>query len=384
MIDEIVYEEKNGLKRLAGLTKGVLSELVIQETDKANEGNIYLGKITKKIQTANGKEGYFVNIGAEKEAFINAEERELEDLKAHEGQDIVVQVIQEQRAEKGARLSRYLQLAGVNLVYCPYGDEIEVSSKIEDEHIRDLLGQTVEKYAPNGGWIVRTHAAVVETKDIVIELEQLRQRFEQISLQAKSLKAPALLAAKDNMLEEFICLHSDDLQHITLNNHILEQNLAAQGFGVVYNSAPFETFGLEDKIAEALCKVVKLKCGGRVIIEETKALTAIDVDSGEGTAQGGFGRLNQEAAEEIAHQIILRNLSGKIMIDFAGMSEFRFLKPVMDILEKALAKDVARAKVLGLSRAGNVEVVRMRRRPSLSDVLTEECATCAGTGRVEK
>jgi ribonuclease G len=141
---------------------------------------------------------------------------------------------------------------------------------------------------------------------------------------------------------------------------------------------------LEDRIAEALCKVVKLKCGGRVIIEETKALTAIDVDSGEGTAQGGFGRLNQEAAEEIAHQIILRNLSGKIMIDFAGMSEFRFLKPVMDILEKALANDVARAKVLGLSRAGNVEVVRMRRRPSLSDVLTEECATCAGTGRVEK
>jgi ribonuclease G len=384
MIDEIVYEEKNGLKRLAGLAKGVLTELIIQEADKANEGNIYLGKITKKIQTANGKEGYFVNIGSEKEAFINAEERELEDLKAHEGQDIVVQVIQEQRAEKGARLSRYLQLAGVNLVYCPYGDEIAVSSKIEDESIRDLLGQTVEKYAQNGGWIVRTHAAVVEPKDIVAEMKQLRQRFEQISLQAKSLKAPALLTAKDNILEEFIFLHADDLHQITLNNHIVEQNLAAQGFGVVYNSAPFEAFGLEDKITEALCKVVKLKCGGRVIIEETKALTAIDVDSGEGTAQGGLGRLNQEAAEEIAHQIILRNLSGKIMIDFAGMSEFRFLKPVMDILEKALAKDVARAKVLGLSRAGNVEVVRMRRRPSLSDVLTEECVTCAGTGRVEK
>ena len=131
-------------------------------------------------------------------------------------------------------------------------------------------------------------------------------------------------------------------------------------------------------------KEIKLKCGGRVIIEETKAFVSIDVDSGEGNAQGGFNRLNNEAAVEIAKQIILRNLSGKIIIDFAGVSEYKFLKNSMDILEKELSEDVCRARVLGLSRAGNVEVIRNRRRPTLQDLFSEECPTCKGTGRVEK
>ena len=110
MLDEIIIQTKDGIMQIAGLEKGRLGEFVIYDEKKANEGNVYLGKITKKIQTANGKEGYFVNIGAQREAFINAEEKDLEDLKAHEGQDIIVQVVQEQRAEKGARMSRFLRL----------------------------------------------------------------------------------------------------------------------------------------------------------------------------------------------------------------------------------------------------------------------------------
>ena len=127
-----------------------------------------------------------------------------------------------------------------------------------------------------------------------------------------------------------------------------------------------------------------MKCGGRVIIEETKAFVSIDVDSGEGYTQGGFNRLNNEAAVEIAKQIILRNLSGKIIIDFAGISDYKFLKNSMELLEKELDNDVCKARVLGLSRAGNVEVIRNRRRPTLQDLFSEECPTCKGTGRVEK
>ncbi|MCQ2741582.1 MAG: hypothetical protein MJ210_05685, partial [Alphaproteobacteria bacterium] len=107
MIDTIVFEESNHIKKIAGLKEGDLRLFVYQDAQKVNEGNVYLGKITKKIQSANGKQAYFVNIGSDREAFINAEEHGLEDLVAHEGQDIIIQVLQEKRAEKGAKVSRF-------------------------------------------------------------------------------------------------------------------------------------------------------------------------------------------------------------------------------------------------------------------------------------
>lgn len=383
MIEELIVEEKNNIQKIAGLDDGRLSEFIIQKKDGFNEGNIYIGKIIKKINTANGKEGYFINIGDDKDAFINSEEHYLEDLKANEGQDIVVQVAQEQRAEKGARLVRFLHIAGINLVYCPYGDEISVSSKVAEEDRKNELYNLVADNSETGGWIIRTHAAEVKNEDIIQEMKELEAVFDDIMAKAKAAKAPQLLLAKDNILEEMIFHHKNSLTKIVVNNHLTEEKLKPL-IMTEYVSEPFKKYGIDEMIAEALQKVVKLKCGGRVIIEETKALVAIDVDSGDGVAQGGVGRLNQEAAHEIARHIILRNLSGKIVIDFAGMTEFKFLKSVMDILEQELENDPSKARVLGLSRAGNVEIVRARKKPTLRDLLSEECPTCQGTGRVEK
>ncbi len=383
MIDEIVVQTKDGVMQIAGLENGRLGEFVIYDEKKANEGNVYLGKITKKIQTANGKEGYFVNIGAQREAFINAEEKDLEDLKAHEGQDIIVQVVQEQRAEKGARMSRFLRLAGVYLVYCPYGSDIEISTKIIDETARERLYRLIADNSETGGWIVRTIAAESGDNEILAEMSKLKTLFAGIITEAKNSKAPALLSAKNNVLQDMIYHHMDGLRRVVVNNHLLQDELD-KILPAEYAASPFAEAGIDDMLEEALRKIVKLDCGGRVIIEETRACTAIDVDSGEGTAQGGFGRLNQEAAAEIVRQIILRNLSGKIVIDFAGIAEFKYLKKALDILTEGLADDPARGRVLGLTRAGNVEIIRTRRRPSLRDLLTEECSVCMGTGRVEK
>lgn len=383
MIEDLIIEEKNNITKIAGMKDGSLCEFMMQKKDGFNEGNIYLGKIVKKINTANGKEGYFVNIGDSKDAFINAEERELEDLKANEGQDIVVQITQEQRAEKGARVVRFLHMAGINLVYCPYGSEIELSNKIVDEEQRNRLYDLVVNSAESGGWIIRTHAAEVTDEDIANEIKKLENDFRNIMAMAKTTKAPQLLFAKENILEDIIIHNEESLQKIIVNNHLTEEKLHSAAV-IEYETEPFKKYGVDEMLNEALQKVIKLRCGGRVIIEETKALVAIDVDSGDGVAQGGIGRVNQEAAYEIAKQIILRNLSGKIIIDFAGMAEFKFLKGVMEILEKQLQNDVAKAKVLGLSRAGNVEIVRTRKRPTLRDLLSEECPTCQGTGRVEK
>ncbi len=384
MIDTLVYENKNNFVRVAGLADGNLQKLEIVDLSKALEGNIYLGRITKKIELANGKTGYFVNIGDTREAFINAEEYGRDDLNANEGQEVVVQVAQEQRAEKGARLVRSLQFVGHNLVYCPYRMNVEVSSKISDKLKAEELKKTVQDNTTGQeGWIVRTSAVYAEQDSIVEEMEVLRNKFDAVRQKAKTSKAPTLLLERNNILMETINHHVETLKTIVVNDHNLEKILG-EDFEVKYSVNPFEEYGLEDAILEALQKEIKLKSGGRITIEETRACVAIDVDSGEDDGQGSLGRLNIEAAEEIARQIILRNLSGKIVVDFAGFSEYKYLKNAIDVLEENLHHDTTRVFVYGLSRAGLVEVSRARRRPSLLDVLSVECPTCKGCGRVEK
>lgn len=383
MIDEIVISKNGGVVRVAGLYEKDLREFWLYDEQKANEGNIYLGKIVKKIQTANGKEGFFVDIDDDKSAFINAEEKFLENLKACEGQSVVVQVLQEKRAEKGARLTRFLQIAGKLLVYKPYGEDIIVSSKISDDDIRENLAEIVANNSETGGWTIRTAAENASEKDLISEIKLLEKEFEYLLENAKKIKSPALLMAKRNVVEDYVAKNAEFLNKVVVDNHLLEDELK-KVCDVVYSAKAFDDAGIDEKLQNALQKTVKLDCGGRIVIEETKAFVAIDVDSGDITAQGGLGRLNFEAAKEIAKQIILRNLSGKIIIDFAGVSEYKFLKKSMDVLEEELSEDEQKAKVLGLSRAGNVEVIRNRKRPSLCDLLTDECSSCDGTGRVEK
>ena len=383
-VDTIVYEKKNQLVRVAGLASGKLQTLEIADLGRAAEGSVYLGRITKKIELANGKIGYFVNIGDSKEAFLNAEEYDRDELNANEGQEVIVQVAQEQRAEKGAKLVRALQFVGQNLVYCPYRMNIEVSAKIADKLRADELKKHVwENTTGQEGWIVRTSAVNVDLNDIDAEMELLRGQFDGVRQKAKTARAPMLLLERNGIISDNINRNKGALTKIVVNDHNLEKALA-DDFAVEFSAEPFEKYGLEDAILESLQKEVRLKNGGRIIIEETRACTAIDVDSGDDDGLGSLGRLNMEAAEEIAHQIILRNLSGKIVIDFAGSSEYRYLKNAIEILEEGLHRDYVRSSVYGLSRAGLVEISRVRRRPSLQDVLSVECPTCQGSGRVEK
>lgn len=388
MIDTIVYEKSSKQAWIAALADGKLQELEIVDFEKAGEGNIYLGRITHKIELANGKCGYFVNIGDSREAFINAEERDRDELKASEGSDIVVQVIQEQRAEKGARLTRALQFVGTNLVYCPYRLNVEVSSKIEDKVKADEYKNLVwENTTGQEGWIVRTSAVEASPEIILAEMKTLRENFDNVREKAQKFNAPCLLKGKANPLFDYIAKNENNLQKVVVNNRNTEEeinNLFEGKFTVEINSEPFKEYGLDDAVFEALQKEVKLKSGGRITIEETKACVAIDVDSGDDKGNGSLSRLNMEAAEEIVKQIKLRNLSGKIIIDFAGVSEYRYLKNVIELLEELLKTDYVKSSVFGLSRGGNVEIVRMRRRPTLQDLLSEECPTCQGTGRVEK
>ena len=384
-VTKIVYDHNDETFGIATFDPNGVAEVDIYNEARAVEGNVYLGKIVKKIDLANHKVGFMVNIGDGREAFLNSYEPALKEAVMNEGQSVVVQVVQEKRAEKGAKVVRNVQIAGTYMVYCPFKYDVEFSHKIEDVEKAEKYCQLIrEKCVGQEGWILRTISVEAQEHQLLAEMEKLREIYENIRKKARTETAPALLYAKENPLFEYVRKNQDTLQEVVVDTPKMAQAVRDVFAGQVTEQKDgFEVYGVDDAIVDALDPQVKLKHGGTVYIEETKAFVAIDVDSSGMHNTGNIDALNAEAAREIARQIRLRNLAGKIMIDFAGSSEYRFMRAVLDILEEELADDSAHSRVLGLSRAGNVEILRQRRRPSLRDLYTVECPSCRGTGRVE-
>lgn len=384
MIDTIIYDKNSQVTGIALLKSGEVKNIEIISGNQAISGNVYLGKITKKVSLAHDREGFFVNIGDGKEAFLNGDEYGMNEVKLVEGQSVVVQVAQERHAEKNARLVRSIQLVGTYVVYCPYRMDVGASNKIEDKNkVAELIEAVKGEVTGQEGWVLRTAAGDVNFSVIAEEMKQLRDTFENIRIKARNEQAPYLLYSKPDSVWEYINFYKNSLEKVVTNNRNLQDMLSDNVEFIVSNS-PFEEYGVDEVIGDALEKTVTLKHGGRVTIEETKACVAIDVDSGKDNGGGALNRLNEEAAYEIAKQIRLRNLAGKIVVDFAGHSEYRYIKPLLEILEKELNKDMTKSRVIGLSHGGLVEIIRVRKRPTLQELMSEECPTCQGTGRVEK
>ena len=383
--EKIIFDRNDETSGIAVFDDTGLMEIDIYNENRAIEGNVYLGRISKKISLANDRTGFMVNIGDGREAFLNSYEPTLKEANMSEGQSVVVQVTQEKRAEKGAKVVRNIQLAGIYLVYCPFKFDVEASSKIEDIEKAAAYKKFVQEHSQGReGWILRTVSTEATENQLLEEMTSLREAYENIRKKARTMTAPTVLYNKENPLFEYIRRYKDSLKEVVVDTPKLKEQVEAVFAGTVtLQKEAFEEFGIDDAIVEALNRTVKLKHGGNLHIEETRAFVAIDVDSGGKRSVGDIDSLNIEAAKEIARQIRLRNLSGKIIIDFAGSSEYRFMKKVLEVLEEELADDICHSRVLGLSRAGNVEILRQRRRPSLRDLYTVECPTCSGTGRVE-
>lgn len=381
----IVYDKNDEAFGIAVFDESGLAEIDIFNESRAIEGNVYLGKIVKKLNLANDKYGFLVDIGDGHEAFLNSYEPALKEANMSEGQSVVVQVAQEKRAEKGAKVVRNIQLVGTYLVYCPFKFDVEASRKIEDiEKAEKYIKLVKSACVGQEGWILRTIATEADEGQLLAEMEVLRGIYEDIRKKARTISAPTLLYAKENPLFEYIRRYKDSLTEVVVDTPILAEKVSEVFSGkVTQQKEGFEEYGVDDAIIDALERTVKLKHGGSLQIEETRACVAIDVDSGGLRNVGDIDSLNMEAAHEIARQIRLRNLAGKIIIDFAGSSEYRFMKSVIEHLEEELADDTCHSRVLGLSRAGNIEILRQRKRPSLRDLYTVECPTCSGTGRVE-
>lgn len=372
-IDTILCEQSTLQSKIALLSDGKLKSIDITDYNVATEGNIYLGTVTKKIELVNGQCGYMINIGQNQDAFLNGSDKFANFSALSEGDKVVVQVSQEARAEKGAKVIRSLQIVGQYLVYCPYRMDIEVSSKITDKNkaqeYRDLICAHTDGQE---GWILRTSCVEATAEDIISQMKELKSVFEDIVSKSKSAQSPSLLKSRNHIIFDYIKAHQQDLNCIITNSQNLADVLPNK-YDIRVQRDVFKCFDIEEQIFQALEPKVMLPGGGRLFIEETKACVSIDVDSGADGGHGQINRLNMEASSVIAEQIVLRNLSGKIVVDFAGSSEYKYMKPVIEFLIQELKKNSADSYVCGLSRAGLVEIVRPRRKPTLKEVMHGRC-----------
>lgn len=410
MPEEILINFSPQETRVAVMYQGAVQELHIERNaNRGLVGNIYLGRICRILP---GMQSAFIEIGLERTAFLHVADiwaprqngepiRPIEHT-LFEGQSLVVQVVKDPLGSKGARLSTQISVAGRMLVYLPQEKHIGISQRIENEVERDALREKITRLVPvdePGGFIVRTMAENACEAELLKDIEYLRKIWRDTQAQAKIVAAPALLyqelSLSQRVLRDFV---KPETSRIVIDSRENFQKLAAFAAEYTPTVAPllfhytgerplFDLHGVEDEIQKALARRVDLKSGGYLIIDQTEAMTTIDVNTGGFVGVRNFDetifKTNLEAAQTIARQLRLRNLGGIIITDFIDMENAEHKNAVLAEFNKALALDPTRLTVNGFTALGLVEMTRKRTRESLAHVLCQECPTCQGRGEVK-
>jgi ribonuclease G len=415
MSTEILINAGAHEARAAVVENGVLQEVHIERaTRRGLISNIYKGRVSRVLP---GMQAAFIDIGLERTAFLHAsdildvrhantgiEPPHTDNIRAlvAEGNEILVQVVKDPLGTKGARLTTYITLPSRFLVYMPKGRGVGVSARIEDETERERLRaalQTREEAQDNGGFIVRTAAEDSAPEALRADMLYLRKLWEFVS--QKGLRTqPGNLVHADlplhlRILRDLMTPEVDKVLVDQQSAHREMQEFAAAfmpeavpRIEVYAESRPlFELHHVEDEIQKALDRKVSLKSGGHLIIDQTEAMTTIDVNTGAFVGHRNLEetifRTNLEAAVTIARQLRLRNLGGIIIIDFIDMEESGHRKQVIQALEKALNEDHVKTNISSVSPLGLVEMTRKRTRESLEHLLCHPCPTCEGRGFVK-
>ncbi|MFC3681637.1 ribonuclease G [Bacterioplanoides pacificum] len=395
--------------RVAVVENGVLQEIVIERANhRGIVGNIYKGKIVRVLP---GMQAAFVDIGLERAAFIHAAEIGNGDSNTpinqlvHQGQSLVVQVTKDPIGTKGARLTTQLAIPSRYLVYMPGADHVGVSQRIEDDEERDrlkvLVNQCMEQEGLTGeaGFILRTAAEGVGEDEILADTRYLRRLWRKLEERIKEFTPPAQiydeLPLSQRALRDFV---RPEIEKILIDSRETSQKMASfteQYMPEIeekleYYPGPrpiFELNSVEDEIQRALERKVPLKSGGYLVIDQTEAMTTIDVNTGGFVGRRNLEetifKTNLEAATAIGRQVRLRNLGGIIILDFIDMIDTEHQRQVLRMLEKVLEKDHAKTKISGVSELGLVEMTRKRTRESLEHMLMEPCTACDGRGSVK-
>lgn len=414
MSEEILVNVTPQETRVAVIASGQAQELVVERaTSRGLVGNIYMGKVARVLP---GMQSAFVEIGLERAAFLHVADmwehrrdgesgKPIQKLLA-EGEPVMVQVQKDPIGSKGARLSTQLSIAGRLLVYLPQDPHIGISQRIEDEAGRAALRDRLKELVPaeeKGGFILRTlaeGAAEEELRADIAYLGKLWRDIHERSAGSKSGAPPPRLLYQDLSLAQRVLrdMVSESTSVVRIDSRENHQMLDA--FAQAYmpklraklehytGERPlFELYNVEAEIEKALARRVDLKSGGTLVIDQTEAMTTVDVNTGGFVGQRNFDdtvfKTNLEAAQAIARQLRLRNLGGIIVVDFIDMDSAEHRLAVLEELKRALARDRTRMTVSGFTALGLVEMTRKRTRESLAHVLCEPCAACAGRGEVK-
>jgi ribonuclease G len=396
--------------RVAVMQQGVVQELHVErESNRGLVGNIYLGQVSRVLP---GMQSAFVQIGLDRAAFLHVADlwghrHHSDDAKPiekslHEGQKILVQVIKDPIGTKGARLSTQISIAGRLLVYLPQESHIGISQRIEDEAERTMLREKLLHLLgdnDDGGFFVRTMAETASDMELAADIDYLRKIWAGIQETASAAKAQALLYQdldlSQRVLRDFV---DDECDRILVDSRESFQKLKAFSENYIQRFADrlqhyvsdrplFELYGVEEEIERSLSRRVSLKSGGYLIMDQTEALTTVDVNTGGFVGGRNFDdtifKTNLEAAQVIARQLRLRNLGGIIIIDFIDMDNEVHREAVLGEFKKALTLDRTRVTVNGFSQLGLVEMTRKRTRESLAHILCEPCPVCQGRGEIK-
>jgi ribonuclease G len=414
----------------------VVEIFIERERSRGVAGNVYKGRVSKVLP---GMQSAFVNIGLDRDAFLyvsdviagaealedadeepdkgngkgggpeprreGGPEPRIEDL-LREGQEILVQVVKEPLGTKGARITSHVSMPGRFLVYMPTVDHVGVSRKIDarDERarLRAIVREFREARGLHGGVIIRTAAAGRPKEDIVGDLEYFLQVWTDIKTKMETQRAPALIKQEATLVTKLLRdLLTDDYSAIRVDSQEEHRRVTSLVEKIMPNLLPrvkfytkdfpiFEEYGVQAEIDKALRSKVWLKSGGYIVINQTEALVAIDVNTGRYVGKRSSGRLedtilktNLEAVKEIIRQIRLRDLGGIIVLDLIDMEEKKNRQKVFQAVEQELRKDRAPSKTLQVSDFGLVIITRKRVKQSLERHLTEPCPYCSGTGLIK-
>jgi ribonuclease G len=320
-----------------------------------------------------------------------------------EGDEVLVQAVKDPIGTKGARITCHISLPGRHLVFMPTVDHVGISRRIENEKERRRLRELVDKYRPSGtGFIVRTVAENEPSEKLTADIKFLLGLWNEVGKKRESMKAPACVHPDlDLILRSIRDLFSDEVEKLVIDDRAEYERVIS----FVEQVAPelknqvelyageepiFDEYGIEQELIRASNRKVWLKSGGYIIIDQTEALVAIDVNSGRYVGKKGAGasledtitKINCEAAKEIVYQLRLRNIGGIIILDFIDMDKGANREKVFKTLQEALESDRAKTNVLKISDIGLVEMTRKRVRESIGRLTTETCPTCDGRGHV--
>lgn len=415
-MNQIVINIDEFQSRAAIIEDGKVVEILIEREEEGRiNGSIYKGKVANVLP---GMESAFVNIGLEKNGFLYVNDlrefeekyldgilnssRPIEDI-LNVGDDVVVQILNEPRGTKGARVTTHFTIPGKYLVLMPNNDHIAISKKIIDEKERERLESIFKEIKPeNMGVIIRTAAFGKSEFHFEREIEYLVKKWEDIEKKIKGAKIGEVLY-KDNGIITTVLrdIFSNDIDELIVDNEDVywevidyinafsEKTLKTKI--KLYKDGKekdiFDLYGINEEIDKALNEVVWLECGGYLVIQKTEALISIDVNTGKNTGSLNLEETvvntNIEAAKEIPRQLRLRNFGGIIIIDFIDMRVEEDKIKVLEALEKHLQKDRIKNNIVHFTDLGLVEMTRKRSGKPLAYYFQEVCPCCNGTGKIK-